>query len=122
RFGTNSYVIQGNFFGTDPTGTLNFGNAIGILLEGNAVTQGVADTTVIGNVVDNESLVGVEILGIGAKGNVVEGNLIGTDPTGTVARGNEFGVEIAGGASNNLVGGTTAAARNVISGNVVGVD
>jgi titin len=115
--GTNNFVIEDNFIGTDPTGTLNFGNAIGILLEGNAVTQGVANNTVSGNVVANEFLVGVEIYGIAAKDNMVEGNLIGTDPTGTVARGNGIGVEIAGGAFDNTVGGTTAGARNVISGN-----
>lgn len=124
--GTNNYQIQGNFFGTDPTGTLNFGNAIGILLEGNAVTQGVANNTVSGNVIDNQSLVGVEIFGVAAKDNVVEGNLIGvnpsgTNPAGTLARGNEVGVKIAGGAFDNTVGGTTAAARNLISGNVEGL-
>jgi titin len=119
--GTNGFVFEGNFLGTDPTGTLNFGNAIGILLEGNRTTQGVASTTVAGNVIDNESLVGVEIFGVGAKNNVVQGNYIGIDPTGTLARGNRIGVEIAGGAHDNLIGGTSAAARNVISGNVAGV-
>ncbi|HEV3083012.1 MAG TPA: hypothetical protein VGY66_24720, partial [Gemmataceae bacterium] len=119
--GTNSFLIQGNFFGTDRTGTPNFGNAIGILIEGNAVTQGVANNTVSGNVIDNEFLVGVEIFGVAAKDNVVEGNLIDTDPTGTPPSPTGTGVEIAGGAFDNTVGGTTAAARNVISGNTVGV-
>jgi titin len=119
--GTNGFVIEGNYLGTDPTGTLNFGNAIGILLEGNAVAQGVANTTVAGNVIDNESLAGVEIFGVSAKNNVVEGNLVGTEPTGTLARGNGTGVEVAGGAFDNTVGGTTAATRNVISGNVEGL-
>jgi titin len=115
--GTNNFVIEGNFIGTDPTGTLNVGNAIGVLLEGNAVPQGVADNMVAGNVIDNESLVGVEIFGPAAKNNVVEGNLIGLNATDTLAHGNGTGVEIAGGALNNTVGGTTAEARNVISGN-----
>ena len=96
--GTNNNVIEGNFLGTDPTGALNFGNAIGILLAGEAVTQGVANITVSGNVIANESLVGVEIFGVGAKDNLVEGNFIGTDPTGTASLGNGVGIEIAGGA------------------------
>jgi hypothetical protein len=119
--GANSNVIQGNFFGTDPTGTLNFGNAVGIRLEGNAVTQGVANNTVSGNVIDNESLVGVEIFGIAAHNNVVEGNLIARNPNSTLSLGNGIGVEIAGGAFDNVIGGTSVAARNVMSGNLDGV-
>src|SRR5262249_52472768 len=67
-----------------------------------------------GNVIDNESLAGVEILGVGAKNNLVEGNLIGVDPTGTIARGNGIGVEVASGAHDNAIGGTAAGAGNVI--------
>ena len=62
---------------------------------------------------------GVRIEGIGAPGNVVQGNFIGTDVSGTIALGNAAGVEIQG--SNNQVGGTTTGARNVISGNLGGV-
>jgi hypothetical protein len=118
--GTNNNVIEGNFLGTDPTATLNFGNAIGILLEGNAVTQGVANNTVSGNVIDNEFLVGVEIFGIAARDNVVEGNFIGTDPTGAASLGNGIGVEVTGGAHNNVIGVsvTGAGAGNVIAHNL----
>jgi hypothetical protein len=50
--------------------------------------------------------------------NRVEGNFISTDPTGTIGRGNtDDGVNIFVGASENVIGGTTPAARNVISGN-----
>src|SRR6516225_8942754 len=42
---------------------------------------------------------------------------IQTDPTGTVARPNGVGVEVAGGAHDNTVGGTAAGAGNVISDN-----
>jgi parallel beta-helix repeat protein len=51
-----------------------------------------------------------------ATGNRVQGNLIGTDATGTVALGNSIGVFVSGG-NNNTIGGTIAGARNVISGN-----
>ena len=59
----------------------------------------------------------VLVEGPAARTNVVAGNLLGTDPTGTVARGNGTGVRVTGGAARNLVGGPTAADRNVVSGN-----
>ena len=69
---------------------------------------------------------GVDILA-GADYNVVEGNTIGPDVTGTEAPGNEnvlalsnqYGVLLAG--SFNTIGGVTAGARNLISGNGIGV-
>jgi len=52
-----------------------------------------------------------------ANNNVVSGNFIGTDVTGATEMPNSSpGVLISTG-SNNLIGGTTAAARNLISGN-----
>ena len=52
----------------------------------------------------------------GASGNVVEGNIIGTDATGTQPLGNLLdGVHIQDGASGNSIGGTVAGAGNVIA-------
>ena len=65
----------------------------------------------------SNALDGVQIAGPTATGNVVEGDYIGTDFTGVVALGNGTGVEIDGAATDNTIGGTTAAAGNVISGN-----
>jgi titin len=117
--GTNGYQVLGNFIGTDPTGTRNFGSDFGIHLEGDTVTQGVANTTIAGNVIDNELEAGVQIFGVSAKNNVVQGNFIGTDPTRTLARGNGIGVEVARGAHNNIIGigGTGGGAGNVIAHN-----
>jgi CSLREA domain-containing protein len=66
-------------------------------------------------------------LGEDATGNTVRGNYIGTDATGTVTDpdgipnnsddlGNNIGVALTN-ALNNTIGGTTAGARNIISGN-----
>ena len=56
-----------------------------------------------------------------ASDNVVEGNLIGTDITGRPLDASGVhsgtGVDLADGSSDNTIGGTTAAARNIISGN-----
>src|SRR5207245_4234035 len=51
--------------------------------------------------------------------NVIEGNLLGIDPSGNSypqAYGSN-GISIEGSGNNNTIGGTTPAARNVISGN-----
>jgi hypothetical protein len=117
--GTNGYQIKGNFIGTDPTATHTFAGNVGVFLNGGTAAQGVANTTIAGNVIDNQSLAGVDIFGAGAKNNLVQGNFIGTDPTRTLAHGNGIGVEVAHGAHNNIIGigGTGGGAGNVIAHN-----
>ena len=51
---------------------------------------------------------------------MVEGNLIGTDVTGTVALPNSIGVWVDGGSTQNTIGGSTSGAGNLISGNTGG--
>jgi hypothetical protein len=52
-----------------------------------------------------------------SSGNLVQGNLIGTDLTGSEDLGNASdGVSITD-SPNNTIGGTSAGARNIISGN-----
>lgn len=58
------------------------------------------------------------ILLTGGGGNTIVGNWIGTDTVGIAADGNGTGIFIS--SSGNTIGGTTAATRNVISGNAVG--
>jgi hypothetical protein len=77
----------------------------------------VSGSSVIRGLAINRFPEGIEIQG-DTVGNRIEGNFIGTDPSGTIDRGNsDDGVNIFGGASENVVGGSTPAARNVISGN-----
>lgn len=55
--------------------------------------------------------------------NVIEGNFLGTNATGTAARANGEGMNLCSGSIKNLIGGTTLAARNLISGNTYdGID
>ena len=62
---------------------------------------------------------GIAILA-GSNSNVIEGNFLGTNAAGSSAVANAVGVEILD-ASDNLIGGTTPAARNLLSGNGYGV-
>jgi Periplasmic copper-binding protein (NosD) len=67
-------------------------------------------------------LIGTDQSGTIASANVVQGNYIGPDATGAAAASNnmEMGIWLTGNAVNNTIGGTNAAARNVISGATYG--
>jgi hypothetical protein len=76
-----------------------------------------ASNSVVKGLIINRSGWGIEING---SNNKVEGNFIGTDASGTGDQGNaNYGLELGfpSGGSNNVVGGTSPAARNLISGN-----
>jgi len=121
--GTTDNKVQGNFIGTDTTGQfLPMGNEWGVLIFFGADNNTVGGTTNgARNVISGNNTTGVQFEGDGTTGNVALGNYVGTDATGMVALGNKWGVGIVDGAQNNVVGGTTAGARNVISGNEFGV-
>ncbi len=54
---------------------------------------------------------------LSSSNSIVEGNYVGTDATGTQSKPNgQNGISVTFG-SNNLIGGTTAQARNLVSGN-----
>ncbi len=112
--GGNSFV-EGNFLGTDVTGTQNRGNGnwgivIGSLAPKNTIGGTMEEAR---NVISGNETPGVFIQ---SDENKVLGNFIGTDVTGTVALGNSHGVDIQRG-SNNEIGGATAGAGNLISAN-----
>ena len=116
--GTSGNVIRGNFIGTDLTGTQALPNSIdGVVLLAASNNLVGGETPGTGNLISGNGRIGVNI-NEECSGNRVEGNTIGTDATGAAAVGNGgFGVLIGFGAQNNLVGGKTTAARNLISGN-----
>jgi len=53
--------------------------------------------------------------------NHVEGCFLGTNVLGTIAVPNGVGVVLTSGVTGNVIGGSTAAARNLISGNTTGI-
>jgi hypothetical protein len=116
--GSTGNVMAGNFVGTDVTGTLSRGNGVGVTLERGANGNRIGGKNLIsGNTQD-----GVVLRDAGTDNNVINGNRIGTNAAGTdVVRNGRHGVVIAAGASRNLVGGFSATARNVIGGNIDGV-
>jgi hypothetical protein len=112
-------IVQGNTIGTDVTGTAAVPNDQGILVSGGGAMIG-GTVTGARNLISGNSSAGIEITN-GRTAGVVEGNYIGTDVTGTKPVANSYGVYLSFGTSNNVIGGTTAGAGNVISGNVTGM-
>ena len=119
---SNSNVVEGCFLGTDPTGLIAHGNTHGVLLEfaANASSNRIGGTTLAARNLISGNGNGIFIQG-SDTGNLVQGNFIGTNATGTAALANNTAIEVR--SSDTLIGGTTAAARNIIagSGNTTGI-
>jgi hypothetical protein len=111
-------LVQGNYIGTDTNGSVAISNAgDGVTINGAPANTIGGASAGAGNLISGNSLGGVSLNGAGAASNLVQGNSIGTDATGRLALGNKLsGVTILTG-NSNLIGGATAAARNVISAN-----
>ena len=101
-------VVQGNYIGTDVSGSFAVANVFGVNATGPNFIGGTAAGA--GNLISGNTSIGVAV----SNGGSVVGNLIGTDGTGKLRIGNGRGVFLS---SNSTLGGTTAAARNVVSGN-----
>jgi CSLREA domain-containing protein len=122
--GQNQTLIQGNYIGTNITGTVDLGNALGPGITVFGTTS--ANTTIggavtgAGNVISGNGSPGSQHAGIRinqAPGTLIQGNVIGLDATGTAALGNALDGITVEFAAATTIGGTTALARNVISGN-----
>ena len=132
-------VVQGNFIGTDASGTVDQGNS------GNGVTVRLGATANLiggsapgaGNVISGNDDGGVRISENGTSQNVVQGNLIGTDLTGTNPLGNTYtGIFVTDGPTDNVIlanvisdNGASGVVLdglgvtgNVVAGNFIGTD
>ncbi|HZM91026.1 MAG TPA: hypothetical protein VFF31_31180 [Blastocatellia bacterium] len=109
-------VIEGNFIGTDPSGTARLGNFSGVEINsaGNII-GGITPQS--RNIISGNYGSGIFLLNSSATGNLIQGNFIGPDKSGNADLGNFWqGVELYF-ALDNTIGGASTAARNVISGN-----
>ncbi len=118
--GSTSNVALGNYIGTNFSGASAVPNGY----SGVGIFNGASNNTIggtvagAGNLISGNSAQGVYLSDAGTNSNVVAGNLIGTTAAGMTALANSYaGVEISNGAQLNLIGGFTAGARNILSGN-----
>ena len=121
---TPGTIIQGNYIGLNASGSVAAGvgnSADGVRTDGADVTDTLIGGSVAGarNVISNNSPFGIRTQGLGSN-LTIKGNFIGTNAAGNADAGNsQTGVGVSG--TNIIIGGTTAAERNVISGNDTGV-
>jgi hypothetical protein len=108
---SSANVVEGNYLGTDSTGSSALANERGVEIDGSGNMLGGPAGAV--NVISGNTNYGVFI---GGAGNVVQGNLIGLDSMGFSALSNSTGILLAG--PNNVVGGSVGGAGNTISGNL----
>jgi CSLREA domain-containing protein len=118
--GARANRVEGNFVGTSIGGNTALGNgANGVFVVSGAFSNVIGGTTSAArNVISGNRDSGVAISSSAAR-NKVLGNYIGTTRDGNTDLGNaNYGVDIRFISSSNTIGSTTsAAARNVISGN-----
>jgi titin len=117
--GATANVVEGDDIGTNLGGTAALGNAqSGVAIYAGATNNIIGGTAAgAGDVLSGNGGHGVYISGSGTTGNVVAGDLIGTDSTGSYSVPNNVGVLIQNGAAQNTIGGITSRVSDVISGN-----
>jgi CSLREA domain-containing protein len=117
-------VVEGDFLGTDPSGLVAHGCGYGIeeTSVGSNITIG-GTTPGARNLISGNGGAGIfwGLSGSGGTGHHFQGNLVGPDATGVAAPAGatQEGIILAGSTSDTVVGGTTPAERNVVSGNGV---
>ena len=120
RFGDHGVALQGSggnqidcsFLGTNSTGeATGFGNDIGVMINGSS------NNIISRSVISGNDSYGVYIGGAGATGNQVRGSYVGTNKSGSAALPNGGEGILVQDAPNALIGGASAALRNIISGN-----
>jgi parallel beta-helix repeat protein len=104
--------IMGNTIGLDLGGAMTFGNGVdGVFVEG------ATRTLVASNVVSGNGGDGIRVQGQAATSTTITGNLVGLTASGDEAAGNAaVGIRISD-VPGIVVGGGSAAERNVVSGN-----
>jgi hypothetical protein len=117
--GGSGHLIQGNYIGIDITGSTRLGNeSYGLYITGEVSRATIGGTTEgAGNVIAASGYEGIHIQG---RDHLIAGNRIGTSADGSLPLGNRgVGIDLFG-ARFTTIGGTTPAARNLISDNSAG--
>ena len=114
--------IFGNFIGTNQTGTAALANQAGLYIESsNNITIGSALPA-------NRNIIAGSFFFFNASacivlsnspGAIIKGNYVGTNAAGTAKLGNSLAGISCMASDGTIIGGTTAAERNIVSGHVI---
>ncbi|MDB6108790.1 MAG: repeat-containing protein [Pedosphaera sp.] len=116
--GSGNNVIQGNFIGTDLTGTLARGNVESGVFVFRSPDNLIGGTNAAArNIISGGNPAGIFLVDPASTGNTVQGNFIGTTVTGLAGLGNLQNGIVISAAPQNLIGGVSPGAGNIISGN-----
>jgi len=119
QISSDAATVQGNFVGTDATGTVKLNprgglNGISILAGSGIVIGG--SVAGAGNVISGASGSGIVTAGGSASTSTIRGNKIGTDITGTLPIANALsGICILNASSTGIIGGTGVGDGNRIA-------
>jgi hypothetical protein len=119
--GGSNHLVLGNRVGVGADGNTRVGNSGYYGIE---VASGVNGSTIggtatgAGNVISGQTGSGQGGLRLCGNSSTVQGNFIGTNAAGTAAVANaSHGIAVCSGSVGTVIGGTSAAAANVVSGN-----
>jgi hypothetical protein len=114
----NGTMVQGNYIGTNPGGTIAIPNSqAGVYIAFGAQNTAVGGTaTAARNIISGNTGDGIDLNNV--SNTTVRGNYIGVDVTGAAAMPNGTGIALFSGSTSNTIGGTAPGARNIISGNI----
>jgi len=110
-------IIEGNFLGTDPTGTMNVGSLNSMHI------SGITGVTIGGTAPEARNLISANTgpafaFNSGAFDNLLQGNTFGLDETGAIGLGNSGNdLLVLASSTGNTIGGTSAGAANTIGAN-----
>ena len=123
--GTGGHAVEGNFIGTNAAGSAGFVDGqSGVSVSTNSNNNVIGGTTPAARNLISGNGTGILISSASTPilGTQILGNLIGTNAAGNAAIANELAIALVQvGGKNTVIGGATATARNVISGNTSGI-
>ena len=119
---SNNNAVVGCYVGIDPDGVSDIGNSNGVLISVDDMNNRVGGSDPQDyNVITHNSGTGI-FLHVNSRGSVIQGNFIGLTAGGQSAPGNGGNGVHANSSNTSVIGGTSPSERNVISGNLNGVD
>ena len=112
--GAKENDVRGNIIGSTGNDSRDdIGNFYAI-----SILAGAYGNTIGGTDISARNVIAGNVSGIrigGSSENVVQGNYIGIDPSGQERVWNTIGISLSDGANRNIIGGSTAGARNVLT-------